>query len=607
VHGLRLAAGPVWVIAAELLRSAAYVALRRNGLRSDLDREWLARLNADKLRIALAYGAAAAAVLSLPTLVFDADGRVWLAVIFLSGIVVALLGNVSTRAFSYGATTNASPIWRRTNWIITVGITIFIAALFMLLGQIAMVCVSGLAAALPDDLARNTLWTIAASALAIVLFGGVLAVVLDRCIDTNRFSMHAVYRNRLVRAFLGTARTPSQRRPDRYAQFDPTDNVRMSDTFDKRSPTALFPVINVTLNVTTVKDTARAERKGEPFVITPLHCGSASLGRIEQNDPPGAYIPTAYFAGADHETGPDDDERGITLGTAMTISGAAMSPNMGYHSSPFVAFVMTLFNVRLGAWLPNPGWQSADGRRMNKSTARRAGPAFFIPALIEELFGISDDCSKYVYLSDGGHFDNLGLYEMLRRRCSKIVVVDAGQDQEYAYLDLSHTLLRAKIDMGLRVTFHPGIKVGEKLISSRGAYAKIVYPESKDEPEQSGEILYLKPWLPTDAPVELTAFKTVKPDFPHAATANQFFTETDFESYRHLGEHLTERALSAAHPTDSLSLDVLFNALRQPNQKGEPDLSNSRHDDKEDAPVVQGPKIQPACPSEEISTDGVRP
>jgi hypothetical protein len=153
---------------------------------------------------------------------------------------------------------------------------------------------------------------------------------------------------------------------------------------------------------------------------------------------------------------------------------------------------------------------------------------------------------------------------MLRRRCNKILVVDAGQDRDYAYFDLGHTLQRAKIDMGLRVTFDPEIKVGHETLTGCGAYAWILYPEDpndKSRPEERGELLYLKPWLPADAPVELTAFKRVKPDFPHATTANQFFTESEFEGYRRLGEHLTEIALEA-HPEGPLSLDDLFNTLR---------------------------------------------
>ena len=167
--------------------------------------------------------------------------------------------------------------------------------------------------------------------------------------------------------------------PILYTNFDPRDNVRVADTFDKRVPKRLFPVINVALNRTSGKDTARAERKAEPFTITPLHCGSPSLDK-PQGEPVGAYVPTRFFAGGGKETGPFDDENGITLGTAMTLSGAAVSPNMGYHSSPFVAFVMTLFNLRLGAWLPNPGGKPSP----TEETMTLAGPNDAIGTMLKD-------------------------------------------------------------------------------------------------------------------------------------------------------------------------------------------------------------------------------
>jgi hypothetical protein len=572
-NAIRVAvAGPAWVMAAELLRSSVYVALRQGGLRTDLDREWVARLSGHKLRYVLLYSVIALTALCLPVLVFDrTNSKFWAAIIpivgFLGGPVAAVMGKAVQSGFSYGVKQDAPPIWKRPDLLIAAAIVVFIAALFMLLGRLAAVIAHGPIPVPPDGAptpayAAGTFWMITAVACGVIILGAGAAFVVDWLVNLNRFSMQAVYRNRLVRAFLGTARPPGQRRPDRYAHFDPTDNVRMWDTFTARVPKSLFHIVNVTLNVTAGKDTARAERKGEPFVITPLHCGSASLGLDLSGNRSGAYISTAHFAGADQETGPDDEQRGITLGTAIALSGAAVSPNMGYHSSFFVAFIMTLFNVRLGAWLPNPGWQPPDGKtEMDASVTQRSGPTFAIPSLLRELAGLSDDRGKYIYLSDGGHFDNLGLYEMLRRRCRQIVVVDAGRDGAYGYFDLSHTLQRARIDLGIRVTFQPEIRVGAQKLEQSGAYGRIDYPATAAAPSQRGELLYLKPWLPRGAPLEVRAFQRIKPNFPHDTTANQFFTESDFESYRRLGEHLATAALSEAR--SDCHLDEVFSALRE--------------------------------------------
>ena len=118
----------------------------------------------------------------------------------------------------------------------------------------------------------------------------------------------------------------------------------------------------------------------------------------------------------------------------MAISGAAASPNMGYHSSPPVGLVMTLFNVRLGWWLGNPARQARPYRREGPRWGPCGGQA-----VVSRPSATTDD-SPYVYLSDGGHFENLGLYEMLRRRCRFIVVIDAGCDPDFTFEDLGNAV-----------------------------------------------------------------------------------------------------------------------------------------------------------------------
>ena len=135
---------------------------------------------------------------------------------------------------------------------------------------------------------------------------------------------------------------------------------------------------------------------------------------------------------------------GLSLGTAMAISGAAASPNMGYHSSPSITLLLALFNVRLGWWLGNPG-------KEGEKTYKDEGPATAIVPLAEETFGLTTDDKPYVYLSDGGHFENLGLYEMVRRRCRFIVAIDAGCDPDFAFEDLGNAVRKIFIDLGIRI------------------------------------------------------------------------------------------------------------------------------------------------------------
>src|SRR5262249_20243088 len=133
---------------------------------------------------------------------------------------------------------------------------------------------------------------------------------------------------------------------------------------------------------------------------------------------------------------------GISLGTAVTISGAAASPNMGYHSSPVMAFLLTFFNIRLGAWLGNPGPHG-------QTTYREKHPTTSLVPLVAELTGSSTDTAKWVYLSDGGHFENLALYEMVVRRCHQIVLSDGGADPHYTFEDLGNAIRKIRTDLGI--------------------------------------------------------------------------------------------------------------------------------------------------------------
>jgi hypothetical protein len=142
----------------------------------------------------------------------------------------------------------------------------------------------------------------------------------------------------------------------------------------------------------------------------------------------------------------------MTLGGAMTISAAAASPNMGYHSSALLTTIMTLFNARLGAWLGNPS-------KPNSSAWQKNGPVFGGRSYIDELLGLTNESSNWVYLSDGGHFENLGIYEMIVRRCHTIIVVDGGCDPDYTFEDLANAVRKIRIDLGVPIEFANGVAI----------------------------------------------------------------------------------------------------------------------------------------------------
>jgi hypothetical protein len=544
--------GPFAVTLSYLVQSLIYVALRTEAFRGDLDREWLARLNAEKVVPALLWGIFAAVCLLLPRLVLDQWGsRVMPFVVsafgLLTGPLAAYIGKISGDMGDPGHSKSTGRFTLPSNVLLSVIAAVFAATLFMLLARLG---------------ALLTMGHIAGDLLLLVL-GSLLAWALGRHINVNRFSMHAMYRNRLVRAFLGSARRT--RTPDDFTGIDPYDNPRMSDVIARAAEKRrLFPVVNITLNLTAERNNAWAERKGESFTVTPCGCGAAYLHKCEDVaaglPARGAYVKTAHYAGAERETGPHDRGHGITLGTALALSGAAASPNMGYHSSPGAAFLMTLFNVRLGAWLPNPASASAH-------QLQQAMPPNALLTLIRELLGLSDDVGDAVYLSDGGHFENLGLYEMVRRRCRRILIVDAGADPLGNFEDLGNAIRKIRIDLDVEIDFEPPVAIGSRdkpLLPFRSfAYAKIHYREGATP----GELVYVKPADLPAMSMDVRAYRNLNATFPHQSTLDQFFGESQFESYRQLGR--SEAALLAPSAT---TLAALFDGVRR--QVAEPQIQN---------------------------------
>lgn len=255
--------------------------------------------------------------------------------------------------------------------------------------------------------------------------------------------MHLFYRNRLIRAFLGASNRNRKAQP--FTGFDPADDLPLSTLSpdvrrDGRHYDGPFPLLNIALNLVSGEELAWQERRAASFVFTPLFSGFQV--HDDENADPGlqreGYRPTRGYR--------QIPDQGISLGTAMTISGAAASPNMGAGTTPAMSFLLTVFNVRLGWWLGNP----RHGR-----TWDRMGPRVGITALLAELFGATDDRSRYVYLSDGGHFDNLGLYELIRRRCRLVVVSDAGADPNFTFEDLGNAVRKCCTDFGVEIEIGP--------------------------------------------------------------------------------------------------------------------------------------------------------
>jgi hypothetical protein len=361
----------------------------------------------------------------------------------------------------------------------------------------------------------------------LVLF--IATSVLGWMINTNRFSLHYYWRNRMMRAYLGATRSDEERArtKSKFTDFDEDDNLRMSDL--KQKP---LHVVNVTLNLVGGDKLAWQDRKAESFTISPLHCGSYWLG----------YRGSEQYA-------MNRKGKGISLATAVAISGAAASPNMGYMmTSPVVRFIMTLFNVRMGFWLGNPGPDCGEAYK-------RDSPRESVRPIVEEALGQTDDKKPYVYLSDGGHFENFGLYEMILRRCRFIVVGDGSSDEKYDFGSLATAIRQIRVDFGVPIDMgemHFGNQPDDR--NNYCAVGVIRYscvdrPGGSGTPaenaEYDGVIVYLKPSLTGDEPRDVLNYHDTSPTFPQESIADQWFSEPQFESYRALGSHMVETIRNA--------------------------------------------------------------
>jgi Patatin-like phospholipase len=503
----------------------------------DIDREWWARAGGLMLSTLGAWLVAEALVIYAPTMVH------WIAA-GSAGVVAGLggaLGGASTAGGVGAAGVKSADVSKLGKFLNKFDMVVpaLCAVALLILGAFVAVLERWLSNTFGGSMDTEV-------HLKIFLLAALVGLLANWAININIFSLHGMYRMRLMRAFLGASNT--RRLPNPFTGFDVQDNLdEQKVPIGRGLPLHL---VNATVNLVGTKKLAWRQRKAEGFTFSPLHCGGWRLG----------YVATAHYGAV----------QGLSLGTAMAISGAAFNPNMGYHSSPMVTLLMTLFNVRLGWWLPNPKYKRTGlqqricaklGLKMEHFLEKKA-PRLALGPLVREALGATDDQSAYVELTDGGHFENLGLYEMVLRRAKLIVVVDAGADPKCQLEDLGNALRKIEIDLGIPIVFRDGIhmKKGAHKDNMYCALAKIHYDYVDQVASASaGDLLYIKAGITGEEPPDVTQYAKTHPTFPHESTANQFFNEAQFESYRHLGHHAVRTILHQVNP-HTIALDPLDEA-----------------------------------------------
>ena len=345
---------------------------------------------------------------------------------------------------------------------------------------------------------------------------GFLALFLMGRLDVNEYSINRFYRNRLARCFIGAARA-EEREPNPVTGFDMNDDVQMYEVAEwvRTHGATPVPILNTSLNAVGGTNAQMEERRAESFFVTPMAAYSNATGALEI---------TKFSTGR--------LEGDVTLGSLVAISGAAANPNMGFHTEAAVAFLLTFFNVRLGWWAGVP-------KRMNWIKRQ-----FNLAYVFFELFGTADTDDAYVNLSDGGHFENLGIYELVRRRCRLIIVGDGEQDGDYIFESLGMAIRRCRIDFDVDIRMDVGaIQPRESggMNWRHFVVGKIVYPGDAEP----GYLVYVKSSFTGREPYDVKQYRYLHPDFPQQSTGDQFFDESQFESYRQLGLHAGEELVAA--------------------------------------------------------------
>ena len=526
-----LAAAPVF-LSLFLLAATLFIGLASR-FTGDSDREWWARSGAWVLIGSVCWTGAAGIVLFGPWMLAKLPG--WVA-------SAGGLAGLFTLLFGFSAKTDATATSEQPVWWKQLGTKCYL----LLLAPLTVALILAVLARINAAILHDASWfEVGEFIVGMALF----SVLMSFFININKFSLHSMYRNRLIRAYLGASRADI-RTPNQFTGFDSNDNVEMCELATKDGPIQKpMPVINIALNLVHGKRLSWQQRKAQSFTVSPLHCGSFSSD-------------LGYRRSSEYGKNPAVDQA-ITIGTALAISGAAASPNMGYHSSPAVTFLLTLFNVRLGWWLGNPG-------KAGDQTYNRSCPEFAVGPLIAEAFGLTDADSRYVYLSDGGHFENLGLYEMVLRRCRCILVSDAGCDEKIEFQDLGNAIRKIRIDLGIDITITlDRLKPLGQNGRSNGHYAVgTIHYTRVDQGTSDGILIYLKPSLTGNEPVDVLEYAAHHRQFPHEPTADQFFDEAQFESYRKLGQHIAEQVFSPALRSRPQTLHQVFEELSRSGQAG---------------------------------------
>ena len=336
-------------------------------------------------------------------------------------------------------------------------------------------------------------------------------------LDMNVTSLHGFYRDRLSKAYIFKI--------SRDGEVIHNDGIKLSE-LNAPGSTAPYHLINSTLNLQGSNDVNLRGRKSDFFIFSKHFIGCERTG----------YASTPEI---------EKYDKNLDLATAMAISGAAAAPNMGATTNRSLVFILTLLNVRLGYWVPNPALVKE--KRWNRWFLFNGAK----PSLLwREALGKLDKNGTHVNVSDGGHIENLGIHPLLKRRCKTIIAIDGEADPEMSFNGLVKLTRFARIDMGIKfeLDLDPLRPDDNGHTKSHWVAGRIVYSNG-----ETGVFIYIKLSMVGDEPEYIRAYRKAHNQFPHESTADQFFSENQFEAYRALGEHACADMVNNCQEVMSLS------------------------------------------------------
>lgn len=454
------------------------------------------------------------------------NGRITLA----AGVISALVGYYRTNVAGLGG--------------LATDLILIIGSIFLIYGVLA----TGYDLAVAFDQGDGMMRGLLIAALALAIGSGFLT-------NLNYISLNRLYRDRIAEAFMPDYKTIADvDKPNRPASG--ADALRLCDSWNGRdsAPTGPYHLINT--NVILVNETISKYklRGGDNYILAPLYSGSQATG----------WIKTDHLANGE-----------ITIPSAVAASGAAANPNSGMSGRGptrkfFVSLAMNLLSIRLSYWVPNPS-PHANSRIQWLNMSPRAH--HFYPNATYALTPLGyQKNSGWLELSDGGHFENNGLYEMIRRRAGLIIVCDGGQDLNTNFETLGNALDRATEDLGATFDFDFEIKSRnekskpedtipqdnsktyppEAKYAERGYFmARITY-HTDDAWTKEGVMIYLKSSMLETLSPATKAYKGRFPDFPNQTTADQFFGTDQSNAYRDAGFKAAKQMLDETGLADVL-------------------------------------------------------